>query len=104
MSSKIPTKEYLQRMSKVGEEYVKMARESKLLEEYNDFKKAATSSLIEAANTVHLTGYTTKTVLQSNRYCNIYQQFTDKFNQEKITNVELRYTSQKPSCNVYFAW
>lgn len=103
-SEKVPTKEQLKMLSNRGKENVKNNKTFVYFNKYNQFKKDAIANLQYAKDTVFITG---ETQISLNEYdkkdkkeCQMYKEFTERFNNEKITNVELFYKD----CEMFFDW
>jgi hypothetical protein len=102
----VPSKEELIMLSKKGKENVQNGKTLEYFRRYNQFKKDAISNLQYARETVFATG---ETKVYLNEYksskkeeCDMFKDFVQRFNKEKITNVELFF---KPSeCESYFDW
>lgn len=105
-SEEVPSKEELKILSKKGKENVKNGKTATYFCKYNKFKKDAIDNLQYARETVFVTG---ETKIELNEYnstnkeeCSMYKEFTQRFNKEKITNVELFFNNEE--CKSYFDW
>lgn len=105
-SEQVPSKEELKMLSEKGKENVKNGKTATYFRKYNQFKKDAINNLQYSRDTVFITG---ETHVELNEYtssdkeeCSMYKEFAQRFNKEKITNVELSFNDK--DCKSYFDW
>ena len=100
-NEEVPSKEEMILLTKKGQENIKRGRTLEYFRKYNQFKKDAIGNLQYARDTVFVTGETKQYLNEySNKDCHQLEEFVERFNKEKITNISLFYKD----CQSYFDW